>query len=402
MHIAVFFQYYHNPDCPLNGRHYTFVKRWAKRHKVTVITTRIWHEQRLTQNFPWAPEGVDIHMLDIPYDNAMGKVRRFGAFSRYVSGAIRCGLTIPKPDVILGTSTPLTAAWAASRVAKLRRVPWVFEVRDLWPDFPIQMGAVRPRLFRNTLFRMEKRLYHSAAHVVPLSPDMATHVLENGVPANRVTTLLNGTDFPLLDACSNELLDSLRQQYDLIGQRIVLYAGAFGRANAINTLIEAARYLSPRRDISLVVSGHGFHLADIEDASRRIGNIILLPPQPRHQMLCWFKTSDLSLVPFIDRPVLSANSPAKFFDSLGAGTPVIVTNPGWTKHFVEVHECGWFVPPENASALAATIVNLIDEPELLKAAGIKGNRAARSLFDRRRLSDTMEYILNEVAQRSIA
>ena len=181
MHIAVFSQYHTNPDCPATSRHYTLLAHLVKTHRVTLLTTPAWKSQRLTRQFPWVPAGVEIREARVPYDNSMGPIRRALAFAQYAAWAVREGLRIARPDVIWGISTPLTAAWAAAQVARLRRVPWVFEVQDLWPAFPIAMGAVPTALARQELYRLEKRLYQSARHVLPLSPDMTRYVTEWGI-----------------------------------------------------------------------------------------------------------------------------------------------------------------------------------------------------------------------------
>ena len=142
MHVAVFSQYHTNPDCPATSRHYTLLAHLAKTHRVTLLTTPAWKGQRLTHEFAWVPEGVEIREVAIPYENKMGPARRVLAFAQYARWAVREGLRIEKPDVIWGISTPLTAAWAAAQVARWRRVPWVFEVQDLWPAFPIAMGEI--------------------------------------------------------------------------------------------------------------------------------------------------------------------------------------------------------------------------------------------------------------------
>ena len=128
MHIAVFSQYHTNPDCPATSRHYTLLAHIAKTHRVTLLTTSAWKDQRLTSDFPWVPVGVEIREVRVAYDNKMGPARRALSFAQYAAWAVREGLRIEKPDVIWGISTPLTAAWAAAQVAWLRRVPWVFEV----------------------------------------------------------------------------------------------------------------------------------------------------------------------------------------------------------------------------------------------------------------------------------
>lgn len=398
MHIAVFYQYYHNPDCAATGRHYTFLRRWAANHTVTLVTTRTWYERRLSHDFDWVPPGVTVHMLDVPYDNAMGTAQRFAAFGRYMAGAFARGMRLPRPDVVFGTSTPLTAAWVADRVAAFRGVPWVFEVRDLWPDFPIQMGALRPLWLQRRLRILEHRLYRRAAHIVPLSPDMEAHILRHNIPPERVTMLLNGTDFEWIDRDDTEAVAALDRRYRLEGKQVVLYAGTFGRANDIPTILQAAERLAGLPDVRFVLLGQGFLEGTVSEAAARLPNVLRIPPAPRPGTFAWMKRADLSLVPFVDRPVLAANSPAKFFDSLGAGTPVVVTNPGWTKRFVEAHACGWYVPPENPEALAHEIARALAHPGRLLEAGARGAEIARQLFDRAELAVSLEKILIDAAK----
>lgn len=393
MHIAVFYQYFHSPDCPAAARHYTFVREWSKSHRVTVITGNSWYGRRLSEKFAWGPPGVDVRMLDVPYDNAMSSRQRLGAFARYAAGAIRTGLKIDRPDVIFATSTPLSAVWAAARVARLKRVRWIFEVRDLWPEFPIQMGAIENPFLERYLRHLERNLYRDATHVIALSPDMAKHVTDSGTPASKVTTVVNGTDFDLLDSVSEQEVMNLRQRHSLSGRKIVLYAGMFGRANAIPLLLDTARRLVHRADIAFVFVGDGFLAPEIRKAAQEFDNIVAPGPSARHAIFKWFMLADVTLVSFIDLPVLASNSPSKFFDSLGAGTPVIVTNPGWTKQFVEKHACGWYVPPGDARALSTKIAEILDSPWDLARAGVNGRRIAVQEFDRTRMASQIEQIL---------
>ena len=399
MHIAVFYQHYNNPDCAATSRLFGHLRCWAPRHAVTLITTRAWFDRRLTRQFDWVPPGVEVVMLDVPYDNTMDTRRRLRAFAHFATRAALKGLSIAKPDVILGISTPLTAAWAAAATARRRQTPWVFMVKDLWPDFPVQMGAVKNRWLQRRLYALEHRLYRSAAHVIPFSPDMETHILNHGIDPATVTTQLNGTDFWLLDACADADVAALRQAHGLNGKKVVLYGGAMGRANDIPTLLETAQRLDHRAAVQFVFIGHGFLTRRVREAAARLPNVTLLPPQPRHRMLCWFKLADLSLVSFIDLPVLATNSPAKFFDSLGAGTPVLVTNPGWTKRFVEEHRCGWYAPPSNAEALAYRLDAVLADPDALTTAGCQGAAVARRLFDRDAMAEALEAIFHRVAGR---
>jgi len=397
--IAVFLQYYHTPDCPTAARPYALVERLGRDHDVTVITTRAWEDKRQAHRFPWSPSGVDLVRFDVPYDNTMSAPRRLASFLSYAARAIRYGLQMPRPDLILGSSTPLTAAVAAGTVARIRDVPWVFEVRDLWPDFPIQMGAVPDYGLHDLLRWGEAALYRSAAQVVTLSPDMEQHVCVRA-PSASATTVEYGADFALVDEIGRGRQAEMASRFDLDRRFLVLYAGSFGRANAIPTLLDAAQRLTAERsDVLVAFAGDGHHAPMIEEAARTHDAIRRLSPLPYPDTLTLFECADLSLVSFIDRPVLASNSPAKFFDSLATHTPVVVTNPGWTKRFVERHACGWAVPSESPTALADRLQSVLASPGVLTAAGENAHDAARQRFDRAEMMDRYAEIVERAGGR---
>ncbi|MBF9236425.1 glycosyltransferase family 4 protein [Hymenobacter sp. BT683] len=399
MHIAVFSQYHTNPDCPATSRHYTLLAHIAKTHRVTLLTTPAWKGQQLTQEFPWVPAGVEIREAPVPYHNKMGAARRALAFAHYAAWAVREGLKIDKPDVIWGISTPLTAAWAAAQVARWRNVPWVFEVQDLWPSFPIAMGAVPTALARQQLYQMEKRLYKSAQHILPLSPDMSRYIIDLGIEPGKVTTVLNGTDLALAALATPGAVAALRREQNLEGKRVILYAGTFGRANDIPTLVAAAENMaSDAADSVWLFLGHGFYEPLVAAAAARWpGRIRLVGGQARHEVFRWFALAEVSVVSFLGLPVLDSNSPAKLYDSLAVGTPVIVTNQGWTKSLVEQHSCGWYVPAGDALALAAKLRQLLAEPATGAVAGAKGKALAVEAFDRQQMAQQVQQLLEAAA-----
>jgi glycosyltransferase involved in cell wall biosynthesis len=297
--------------------------------------------------------------------------------------------------VVWGISTPLTAAWAAARVARHWRVPWVFEVQDLWPSFPVAMGAVPTALARQQLFALEKRLYESAAHIVPLSPDMSDYVADLGLPASKITTLLNGTDFDLAARATPEAVAALRHAQDLGGQRVVLYAGTFGRANDMPTVVAAAEALvAADPTVTWLFLGHGYYAPLVAAAAARWPRRIrLVGGQPRHAVFSWFALADVAVVSFLNLPVLDANSPAKLYDALAVSTPVVVTNKGWTKTLVEQHGCGWYAPAGDATALTAQLQAVLATPTKLAEAGARGQQLAQRAFDRQQLAAQMQSIL---------
>ncbi len=400
MHILFLTQFYSTPDCPAAARHYAFLRHLGQRHDVSLVTTRALLDAAETGCFDLVPSGVHLHAVDTVYQNHMGALQRVRPYVRYAAGSLARSLRLPPPDVVFASNTPLSVAVAGAAVARARRAPLVLEVQDLWPDFPVQMGAIRSPLLRRALYGLERRLYRSAAHVVATSPDMEAHVRRHGVPASRTDTLLYGTDIDLADDPTFDVSGTLRETSGIGDAHVLLYAGSFGRANDIPTLIETARLLRHRADLVFVFMGQGYHAAALQEAVASLPNVRLLPPQPRHRTFSWFRLATLSVVSFIDLPVLSANSPAKFFDSLAAGTPVIVTNPGWTKQFVEAHRCGWYVPPSRPEHLAHQIVEAVASPDDMREAGKRGSEAAHRLFDRRVMAPRFEDILLDAMRSS--
>jgi glycosyltransferase involved in cell wall biosynthesis len=399
MHIAVFSQYHTSPDCPATSRHYTLLAELVKHHRVTLLTTPAWRTQQLTHEFAWVPPGVELQEAAIPYENKMGPARRALAFAQYAAWAVRAGRRIARPDVVWGISTPLTAAWAAARVARGWHVPWVFEVQDLWPSFPVAMGVVPGKLLQNQLFALERRLYESAAHIVPLSPDMSRYVADLGIPTAKITTLLNGTDLNLAARATPFAVAKLRREYGLEGQRVVLYAGTFGRANDMPTVVAAAEALvAADPTATWLFLGHGYHTPLVEAAAVRWpGRIRLVGGQPRHAVFSWFSLADVAVVSFLDIPVLDTNSPAKLYDALAVGTPIIVTNKGWTKTLVEQHGCGWYTPAGDVSSLVATLRAVLAAPSAREAAGQRGRALALAEFDRVEIAARMRKILEQAA-----
>ncbi len=399
MHIAVFSQYHTSPDCPATSRHYTLLAEIARHHRITLLTTPAWRSQQLTQEWPWVPPGVELLEATIPYDNKMGPARRALAFAQYVAWAVRAGRRIARPDVVWGISTPLTAAWAAARVARGWGVPWVFEVQDLWPSFPIAMGAVPTALARQQLFALEKRLYQSAAHIVPLSPDMSAYVANLGIAPAKLTTLLNGTDLGLAARATPAAVAELRRAHGLTGQKVVLYAGTFGRANDMPTVVAAAEALvATDPAATFLFLGHGYYAPLVAAAAARWpGRIRLVGGQPRHAVFNWFALAEVAVVSFLGLPVLDANSPAKLYDALAVGTPVVVTNRGWTKQLVEEYGCGWYAPAGDATALTSQLQALLANPAARASAGQRGQALAKRQFDRVQLAEQMRVILEQAA-----
>ncbi|MBB6612957.1 glycosyltransferase family 4 protein [Pontibacter sp. Tf4] len=398
MRITILHQHFANPDCPATCRHYSFMERLASRHRLTLVATNAWRRLRMQHAYSWVPEGVELHECKVAYANKMGILPRLVSFVAFAACSFFKLMRLKKPDVFWAVSVPLSVPWVVAQVAKLRNVPWVFEVQDLWPSFPIEMGAVKYTWLQKQLYNMELSLYRQASHIITLSPDMTNYVVSKGIDPGKVTTIVNGTDIAKANAVTIADVEALRTNYKLQGKKVVLYAGTYGRANDIPTIIQTIELLADNPTIVFVLTGTGYYKPQLQALAQRVPNLMLLEPQPRDQVFALFKLADLSLVTFNDLPVLASNSPAKFYDSLACGTPVIVTNPGWTKAFVENYSCGWYTPAEQPAALAQTIEYALSKPEALQQAGANGATIARQLFDRSLLVKDVETVFEKVVK----
>ena len=254
----------------------------------------------------------------------------------------------------------------------------MFEVRDLWPDFPIQMGAI-PSTLHEPARRLERSLYQSASRIMTLSPDMTQHVADLGF-AGKVETSFGGADAK--DASSSPLGRTTANK-----RSTLLYAGTLGRANAIPMLLETAERLASRDDHTFVFMGSGYYADAVQAAAERLPNVRFVGEIPRHETAEWFAKADLSLVTFEPLSVLKSNSPSKLYDSLSVGTPPVVTNSGWTRELVEKHRMGWYCSSENVDTFSSCLSALLDSPQHIADAGKRALTFARApshrlLFDR--------------------
>jgi len=401
MRILCLYQYYNTPDSPGNIRLFSLLQAIGKAHDVQVITSTYFRNKKKTTLFPEAPSGVEVSWLPVDFDNAMGKWSRIWSYGRFSWRAFWAGIKQnKKPDLIWGISTPLTVGMIALILSHFYKIPWVLEVRDLWPDFPIQIKGFRSKYTISFFKWVEKRLYLSAEAIVTTSPDMEKHVkaMLPEAEGNKVQTVIHGTNPVMSDAITQEQVRTLLQEYEIPDKFLVLYGGKFGRANDPPTILETIKRLAHEPDIHFVLSGFGFYEPEVMKAASQYTNLTYIPELPHHEMMVLNKTADLSLVTFLDLPVLAANSPAKFFDSLVAGVPVIVTNPGWTKETVEKEACGWFVPAERPDLLAEQILTLKKQPDALAIAGQNGAKLARKHYDRDKLGEDMKQILEKVLE----
>jgi len=349
-------------------RSYEFSRRWIEQgHEVTIITS----SSRLPEQFDrrlyttGSIEGIRVRSVRVRYSNYMGYARRMWSFALFTLGAVWLSVSAGKHDVVFATSTPLTVGIPGFIAAAITRRPFVFEVRDLWPEAAIQMGALRREsLVSRAAKALERFCYHRAAAVIALSPGMVDGVVAEGIDPARVHMVPNSADLDLFHPGTRdgEFTDRFGLPADAL---IVGYAGAIGPSNAVEAIVpEAARTLAERgrSDIVFVIAGDGKSLPELREAVAGLDSVRLIGSLAKREVPLLTRSADVLMTLFADVPILATNSPNKFFDGLASGRPMIVNSPGWTRELVEENDCGVYVPATDGRALADAIERLADDP----------------------------------------
>jgi len=301
-------------------------------------------------------------------------------------------------DLVFATSTPLTAGIPGIFARWFRRKPFVFEVRDLWPELPRAMGVMKNPVLLWLMKLLEWISYHSANHIIGLSPGIEKGIERRGVKKREIGMIPNGCDLELFNpngVGTSVLAEFVQFDY------FAVFAGAHGLANGLDQLLNVAAELkeSDRLDIGLLFVGEGSSKKElIRDAKvRGLSNCIFLDPVPKIELAKIFRKADIGLMVLADVPAFYyGTSPNKFFDYISSGLPVINNYPGWIAELIEGNFCGAVVSPSDAKQFAAKIIEICDDEESRAAMGSSARGLAESSFSRKKLSDifvdTLEFV----------
>lgn len=405
MRVIYLHQFFVTPQQPGATRSYEMARRLVSfGHEVHMITSgagwlkplenaprrRSWQESMI--------EGIHVHTYPVAYANKMGFSRRILAFLIFMVVSTFRTLSI-KADVIYASSAPLTIAIPAMIASVLRRTPMVLEVRDLWPEAPIQMGALKNPLVRKAAQLLEKMAYARSRHVVGLSPGMRDGIVKVGKRPEDVSVIPNSSD---LDRFSPEVDgDAVRADLGLQGRFILSYMGALGMANGLDYVLDAAAELKRRGNtlITFLIVGEGKTRPTLEARIRDEGldNVLLRPPVPKSLVPHYMAASDVCLTIFKDVPILRTCSPNKMFDALAAGRPVLTNMPGWLGDIAEIDRTGALVDPTNPISLADKAEYLSTHPDFLAECRINARTVAETRFDRDVLARKLDAVLRAAA-----
>ncbi len=405
MRVTYIHQYFATPDGSTGTRSYELARRLVARgHDVTVVTSNAQLPDMADVRgvVRTSVDGIRLVVIGVAYANEMGHRARIGAFVRFALRASLEAARVPA-DVVLASSTPLTIALPGIVARVVRRAPMVFEVRDLWPEMPIAVGALTNPVAIAAARAVEWLAYRSSAHVIALSPGMADGVAARGVARSRISMIPNGCDRAVFDVPATTG-DETRAGLGLEpGAPLIVYAGAFGAVNGVEWLADVAAELRPLRpDARFLIVGRGAGRDALLHRARSRGvldeTLTVRPPLPKREVPALLAAATVATSLFRPVPEMESNSANKFFDALAAGRPVAINYGGWHAALLRESGAGIVLPESDPAAAAGLLAALIGD----EAALVRGREAARDLargsFDRDRLAEEFAGVLESVGR----
>ncbi len=402
MHLLIVHQNFVDHQHPGGTRHLELARHLVRSgHQCTIVAGSVdFLTGRPLSRQPQTVDGVRIRRAYAFPTLHHSYVGRALSYMCFMVTCIWESLRVGPVDVVLGTSPPIFQLPSAWLVAVIRRCPFVLEIRDLWPDFAIEMGVLRNRLLIYVARTVERYFYRSATWVVANSPGFRSHLVSNGVPTNRLTVIPNGVETSMFDP--ERRGSSFRQQWGLQDRFVVTYAGALGRANDLDTVLDAAECLKAEPQVRFLLVGGGKELTRLQEEvkSRHLTNIVFGGHVPKDRMAEVLAASDVCLAILQDLAMFRTTFPNKVFDYMAAGRPSIVAIDGVIREVIESADGGQFVKPGEAQALADTVLQYARDPQLCARQGQSARRYVQQHFERSNQATILESVLKRVTEPS--
>jgi len=404
MHILLIHQAFATLDEPGGTRHHELARNLANRgHRLTVIASPVSYLTGTARpgRIPWVERqdgGPGVKVLRAYTYRGLHRsfVHRVFSFLSFMLSSFVIGLGIKDVDLVWGTSPPIFQGITAWALARLKRAPFLFEVRDLWPAFAVAVGVLRQPLLIRASEWLERFLYRQARTVMVNSPGFTAHVQACG--ARPVVLLPNGADTRMFDPDADGA--AFRQAHGLQGRFVALYAGAHGMSNDLGILLEAASLLREREDIAIVLLGDGKEKPALMQraAQMNLDNVIFLPPVPKNEMPLALAAADACIAILKPVELYKTVYPNKVFDYMAAGRPVVLAIDGVIRQVVEQAGAGLAVRPGDPARLAEALRNLADNRSMGSEMGKAGRAYVEAHFDREKLADQLTELLENLVR----
>jgi glycosyltransferase involved in cell wall biosynthesis len=402
VHILLIHQAFAALDEPGGTRHHELARHLVQRgHRVTIITSPVSYltGKARAGRSRWVErqqDGPQITILRSYTYPALHRsfVHRILSFLSFMVSSFLIGLGVRKVDLVWGTSPPIFQGITAWLLSRLKRAPFLFEVRDLWPAFAVAVRVLQQPLLIRLSEWLERFLYRRAKVVVVNSPGYIEHVRQRG--AKRVELVPNGAETGMFNPLEDGL--AFRRQHGLEGKYIALYAGAHGMSNDLGVVLQAAKQLRDQPEIAFVLLGDGKEKPKLIAQAQEMGlsNVHFLPPVSKTSMPTALAAADVCLAILKPIELYKTTYPNKVFDYLAAGRPVVLAIDGVIRQVIEAAEAGIPVPPGDPEAMASAIRSLWQHPETGRQMGRCARQYVETHFDRAQLADRLAELMLEL------
>lgn len=403
MHILLIHQAFATLDEPGGTRHHELARELVVRgHRVTVIASPVSYLTGAVtdqaQSTSSGENGITILRTYATRSIHRSFVHRMIGFFSFMLSSFWAGIHVRNVDLVWGTSPPIFQGLTALLLARIKGVPLLFEIRDLWPAFAVQVGVLRnPFLIRLSEW-LERFLYRHADQLMVNSPGFIEHVKSRG--ARQVALIPNGANPRMFDPAADGR--SFRQAHQLGNQFIALYAGAHGMSNDLGVILEAAHILNNNPGICFVLLGDGKEKPALQERAGKLNltNLRFISSIPKTEMPQALAAADACIAILKPIPLYATVYPNKVFDYMAAGRPLIMAIDGVARQVVEQAEAGIFSPPGDPASLAKAVCDLAADPDRARQMGTNGRRYIEEHFDRVELAAKLVQLIEEMGKQS--
>lgn len=382
MKVLILHQYFNTPETGGPLRSYYLAKALADSGVTTaVITTHNGNDFRKEMI-----AGIEVHYLPIPYSNSFGFLKRILSFLKFVFSIVREAGQFKAYNVCYAISTPLTIGLAARWIKWRYKIPYIFEVGDLWPEAPIQVGIIKNPILKKALYALEKSIYKRAKSIVALSKPIKK-AIDNKVPGKRIDIISNMADVEYYKPSDKDQI--LEKKFNVQDKFVLSYIGTFGLANGLDHILVCAESVKNNPVIHFILCGDGALRSNLlkETEQRSLANVSFIPMQDRSGVKEVLNITDAAFISYQQHPVLETGSPNKYFDALAAGKMIVINFTGWIKEEIGLHNCGIYIDQNDSKSFEKSITECIKNKAQLIFFQKNSRALAEQRYARKKLCD---------------
>ncbi len=387
-----------------SARVFELSRRWVENGaSVTVLTGFPHHptgvipkEYQGYKFFQEEKDGINVVRTYVFAAPNQGFLKRIISYMSFMFSSIIQGTSkVGRQDIIIATSPQFFVGIAGYVISRLKRIPFIFEVRDLWPESIVQLGLIKNKFIIRLLQWIELMLYKKSVHIVGVADSTVNVLAERGIEEEKISIIKNGVDLDLFRNSGRQ--DELKNQHNLAGKFVISYIGTHGLSHALDKVLETAYLLKDQEDLVFLLVGEGAEKKNLlmQAKKMQLRNVRFQDQIDKSDLPCFYELSDVVLVTLKALPLFKQVIPSKIFEIMGMSRPIIISVDGEARKLVTEAEAGIFAEPENVNDLKERITELYNDPDLRNELGVNGRNYAAENFCRNKLADDYLEIIKQ-------